>query len=119
MTQLIERKEITQYDEQLADFKISTLINSAYYFLESVFIMETGNMFRLLVFQKNIVLCDKTLSTMRGAKVSFSKIFHTRCCSNGIAPEWSILYFPNKASVQEQINLADHAAWVYENKKAS
>ncbi|MCP5104732.1 MAG: hypothetical protein GY950_15210, partial [bacterium] len=55
--------------------KISLLINSIYYFIESVFIMELREGYRLLVLHRGRVLADEIYKTVKGARIAFVKMY--------------------------------------------
>ena len=55
--------------------EISRLINSIYYFIEYVFILKKGSVYRLFALHNRRVLIDKTYQTMRGAKIAFGKTY--------------------------------------------
>jgi hypothetical protein len=74
--------------------KINLLINSVYYFLHRVFIVSGVGKYRLVVIKDNQMLMDKTFPTLRGAKISFARIYGPYACQHDISPSWSITYSP-------------------------
>jgi len=74
---------------------ISLLINSAYYFIESVFILRWGSHYRLVAIHDGRLLVDSLYETARGARVAFAKMFRHKAWSNDIKPDWSLFYEPD------------------------
>ena len=78
--------------------RISLLINSVYFFIESVFILETENGFRLIAIHQNKVLTDETYKTVKGAKIAFLKLFAYKAWEEGVKPQWTSFYPPEEKS---------------------
>lgn len=76
--------------------RISLLINSIYFFIESVFIVETGDGYRLLAIHRNNVLRDETFKTARGAKIAYLKLFAYKAWEEGVKPQWTPFYPPEE-----------------------
>jgi hypothetical protein len=73
---------------------ISLLINSIYYFLECVFILDLRDHYRLVVLHRGHVLTDSDYESIRGAKIAFAKLYRKKAWREGVKPELSILYDP-------------------------
>lgn len=86
------------------DGTMSLLINSAYYFIESVFILRWNDHYRLVVIHDGKMLVDSLYGTARGARVAFAKMFRDKAWSNEIKPEWSHFYEPDVSFYHEAIN---------------
>ncbi len=74
--------------------KISILINSAYYFIECVYILILPGSCRLIVLHNGRVLTDRTYKTLKGARVAFTKMYKKKAWREGVKAEWSHLYDP-------------------------
>jgi hypothetical protein len=83
--------------------KISLLINSAYYFIECVFILHLYDYYRLVVLHKGIVLTDAHYKTIKGAKIAFSKRYKKKAWSDEIKAEWSCFYDPDARWLKERV----------------
>jgi hypothetical protein len=82
--------------EKEEEIMISSLINSIYYFIESVFILKIKDKYRLVVLHDNRVLTDKYYQTGRGCKIAFQKLFKDKAWSKEIKAHWSHFYDPDK-----------------------
>lgn len=58
-----------------SDKKISSLVNSIFYFLNYVIIVQETQGFRLIAIHGNKKKMDQVYPTLRGAKIAFSKMF--------------------------------------------
>jgi len=76
--------------------RISLLINSIYFFIETVFILETADGYRLLAIHRNNVLRDETYKTARGAKIAYLKFFAYKAWEEGVKPQWTPFYPPEE-----------------------
>lgn len=74
--------------------KICVLINSAFYFINWVFIVKRNVSYRLIVNHNGKLLMDKDYRTLRGAKIAFSKLFKHRNWEKNVKAEWSRLFEP-------------------------
>ncbi len=90
--------------EQSGETMVTTLVNAAYYFLESVLVVLEGDNYRLIVCHHEQVLADEAYDTLRGAKIAFSKLFQPRV-SIEVKPEWSPLYPPEKQWLQGKLKV--------------
>jgi hypothetical protein len=84
--------------------KISLLINSVLYFLDHALIKTENRKFRLLVVHNRIKLIDKTFKNIRGARISFSKLFAKRRYKSTKA-EWSSLYPPESLWLEKMLKI--------------
>ncbi|MGE5340649.1 MAG: hypothetical protein ACM3SY_04125 [Candidatus Omnitrophota bacterium] len=85
-------------DEREAISLVSSLANSKYYFLEWALIIGEENRYRLVVVKSKKLVVDEFYSTLRGAKIAFSKIFHHRLSGYSAIrhkPAWSFFYKPD------------------------
>jgi len=69
--------------------KICVLINSAFYFINWVFIVRNNVSYRLIVNHSGKLLMEKDYRTLRGAKIAFSKLFRHRNWGKNVKAEWS------------------------------
>ncbi len=76
--------------------KISTLSNAMNYFIQSVFILVEDGVYRLVAIHNDTVLTDECYKTAKGAKIAFLKLFWYRAWREGIKPEWTHFYLPDK-----------------------
>jgi hypothetical protein len=75
---------------------ISFLINSAYYFIDCVYILRGKGLFRLIVLHKGKVLKDSYYRTARGARTAFSRVFKKRSWKESVKAEWTDFYSPER-----------------------
>ncbi|MDQ1350081.1 MAG: hypothetical protein QG657_382, partial [Acidobacteriota bacterium] len=73
---------------------ISLLINSIYYFIDTVFIMVVRGGYRLMVIHKRKLLTDKKYRTLRGARIGFVKLWGEKAYRDDVMPLWSNFYDP-------------------------
>ncbi len=80
-----------------SDKKISSLVNSIFYFLNYVIIIHETHGFRLIAIHGNEKKVDQVYPTLRGAKIAFSKMFKINK-ANKISGEdksvWTPFYHP-------------------------
>jgi hypothetical protein len=74
--------------------EISLLINSAYYFIECVYISRLDDGFRLIALHQGTVLMDAIYETARGARIAFSRLYKNRTWKEGVKAEWTNFYSP-------------------------
>jgi hypothetical protein len=84
---------------------ISKLVNSVYYFIEDAFVVQDGGDYRLIVCHHGQVLADQLYTSLRGAKIAFSKLFQTKAYVFDAKPEWSHLYPPEKDWLDEKLKI--------------
>jgi len=89
---LAPRLELKTREEE--PVKISVLINSVYFFIESVLILETSKGFRLLAIHQGKIIADETYKTAKGAKFAFIKFFQYKAWEEGVKPQWTPFYPP-------------------------
>jgi len=75
--------------------EICVLINSIFYFISSVIILNINGNYRLVAKHNGKILIDKIFRTPRGAKIAFSKLFNHRGWQEDLKAEWSVFYKPN------------------------
>lgn len=82
--------------EQKAEspIRISLLINSIYYFIESVFIITVKEGYRLVVIHQGRLLTDEIYKTARGARIGFLKRYGNKAWRDGVKADWSRFYPP-------------------------
>jgi hypothetical protein len=74
--------------------KICALINSAFYFINWVFIVRGDMSYRLIVNHNGKLLMDKDYRTLRGAKIAFSRLFKHRNWGKNVKAKWSRFFEP-------------------------
>ena len=84
--------------------KISSLINSVFYFLDNALIKTENRKFRLLAVHNRKKLIDKTFKTLKGARIAFAKLFTERMLESTTA-EWSDLYPPEPAWLEKMLKM--------------
>lgn len=84
--------------------KISILVNSVYYFLESVFVVINEDHCRLIVIQGKKLIIDQCYDSLRGAKIAFYRMYKDKCCVKGLKTEWSITYAPDNKWLADKLN---------------
>jgi hypothetical protein len=75
--------------------EICILINSIFYFVSSVIILNNNGNYRLVAKHNGKILMDKIFKTPRGAKIAFSKLFNHRGWKEDLKAEWSVFYKPD------------------------
>ena len=75
--------------------EICVLINSIFYFIGTVIILNNGGNYRLVVKHNRKILIDKIYKSLRGAKIAFSKLFNHRSWQEDLKAEWSVFYKPD------------------------
>lgn len=94
----------------MEDVQISVLTNSTHFFVHKAIIieLEEGNSYRLVVTEPGTVLVDSTYSTLRGAKIAFSKLFAHKHYEEGDKvkkkpglAKWSRFYVPDNESLSQ------------------
>jgi hypothetical protein len=93
--------ELRQQKEETV--RISLLINSVYYFIESVFIAETSAGYRLSVTHHGAVLTDEIYKTLKGARIGFTKRYGHKAWEEGVKPHWTPFYPPEKKWLKEKL----------------
>jgi hypothetical protein len=81
---------------------ISMLINSVYYFIQCVFILQAKNKFRLVALHDNKVLYDQYYTTVKGCRIAFDKLFKDKAWLEEIKAEWSHFYDPDQKWLAEK-----------------
>lgn len=103
---------ITNFDKRgtQAEQKITLLENSIYFFLDSVFIQEQNEGYRLVVSHQQRVLADQHYPTIRGAKIAFTKLFSENAWEEGVRAFWSPFYCPDNQWLSTRLpeNLKTH-----------
>ncbi len=97
--ELTLRLETSQQRDKTGDAhsrQTSLLVNSVYFFIETVFILETPDDYRLIAIHKGTLLKDTTYKTPKGAKIAFLKFFGDKAFETGVKPNWTP-FFPPEA----------------------
>ena len=81
---------------------ISMLINSVYYFIGCVFILDFHDHYRLVALHSGKVLIDASYETLRGARIAFSKLCGDKAWSEEIKAQWSHFYDPDTRWLEEK-----------------
>jgi hypothetical protein len=110
--QQIIRQEINTVEKPV----ISRLINSIHYFIDTCFIMDlSGNAhkkdrYRLLAFdeRENRIFVDKYFSTLRGARIGFTKQFKNMSFKDVVSANWSDLYPPDRDWLEEMLSIVEN-----------
>lgn len=82
--------------------QISRLINSIFYFIDTVFILKKEDKFRLIALHGGNVLIDKTYKTNKGAKIAFTKFYKDKLIE-GIDAKWSHFYPPDRPWLDQKL----------------
>jgi hypothetical protein len=69
--------------------KVSVLTNSICYFLDSVFILNDDEHYRLVVLHNGRLLVDEHYKTAKGSKIAFARFYGNRLWKHGAKPRWS------------------------------
>jgi hypothetical protein len=95
----MEVKMVTTKNGKIISYEnynnISLLVNSPYYYMGCVFIVEMENQCRLVAIHNNRLMIDQCFPTMRGAKISFARLFRSNSWQKTMKPNWSNLYQPD------------------------
>jgi len=81
---------------------ISRLINSVYFFIDCVFILQSKDKFRLVALHQRKVLCDKYYSTPGNCRIAFDKLFKDKAWRKEEKADWSHFYDPDKRWLKEK-----------------
>ena len=100
--ELKQQQPVRQETKADEDFMISMLINSIYYFIDCVYIIQLKDKYRLVVLQRCTVLLDKYYPTERGCKIAFQKLFKDKAWSEEITANWSHFYDPDQQWLAEK-----------------
>jgi hypothetical protein len=87
--------------------EISILINSVYFFIEFVFILRFHDQYRLVVLHRRKVLTDAMYSTLKGARIAFSRMFRGKSWKEGTKAQWSPFYNPDCEWLSEKTEWLD------------
>jgi hypothetical protein len=87
----VTNKAVSSGEESI---RISMLVNSISYFLETVFILAKDGVFRLVVIHNGRILTDKAYGSARGAKIAFSRRYSDKAWNDAIEAFWSEFYDP-------------------------
>jgi hypothetical protein len=93
--------------ERTRKHHILLLVNSLYFLLEYAFIMIGEKSYRLVGIHHNRLVLDKCYKTIRGAKISFSRLFRPRNWQKKMKPLWSRIYPPDVDWMEEKLQLID------------
>ena len=84
--------------------KISLLENSIHFFLETVFLLESGDDYRLVVVNKGELVVDKFYKSTRGARIAFGRMFGLKHYKEKCKVDWSHFYTPEKNWLEKKLN---------------
>ncbi len=98
--------KVIQERQEKEPVKISLLINSIHYLLESVFIMDDPSIsgYTLAIIHQGKVLKLKTYKTVKGARIDFAKIYRDKAWKEGGKPDWSVWYPPDNDWLEEKLD---------------
>lgn len=99
--------ELQQEQGQGEPIKVALLVNSVYFFIESVFILETPDGYRLLAIHQGKLLADETYKTPKGAKIAFLKFFGYKAWEEGVKTQWTPFYPPEQPWLDEKYRITD------------
>jgi hypothetical protein len=100
--ELKQKQEIRQEINTGEKSMVSLLINSIYYFIDCVYILNSKNKYRLVALQHNRVLMDKYYHTVRGCKIAFVKLFKDKAWDDSVKANWTSFYDPDKEWLEEK-----------------
>jgi hypothetical protein len=87
---------------------ISRLTNSIYYSVGTCFIMTmTDEAYRLLAIHEKKVLAYRNYTTLRGARISFSRQFKNLAWRDDVVSEWSHFYPPDRDWIENMLSIAE------------
>ena len=89
--------------------QISRLINSIFYFIDVVYILEKNGKFRLIALNNRRVLTDRSYPTFTGAKIAFSKLYRDKAWQKDVKAEWSHFYTPDHPWFDDKMKIAENA----------
>ncbi len=87
--------------------RISLMVNSVYFFIESVFILETAEGYRLLAIHQGKLIADETYKTPKGARIAFLKFFGDKAWEEGVKPQWTPFYPPEQPWLDEKYRITE------------
>ena len=89
------KQELKTVPPPTEHIEMSILLNSAYYFLEHVFILCQDDSYRLVVLHHNRLLLDRNYRSIRGARIAFQKLFRHKAWKEDVKSMWSHCYPPD------------------------
>ena len=99
--------DLQQTETKGDPIKVSLLINSVYFFIESVLILETAEGYRLLAIHQGRLITDETYKTSKGAKIAFLKFFGYKAWDEGVKPQWTPFYPPEQPWLDEKYRITE------------
>ena len=81
------------------------LINSVYYFLECVYILERLDHFYLVAIHNGRVLTYRGYNSLRGAKIAFQNLYRDKAWKEGVKAEWTHRYPADNDWLEEKDEL--------------
>ena len=88
--------------------QVTVLLNAVYYYLDSVFVVIAEDHCRLLAVHNQKLVVDDCYETLRGAKIAFYRMYKEKACVNGLKPEWSVGYSPEKEWLNKRLEAMPH-----------
>jgi hypothetical protein len=86
---------------------ISRLVNSLYYLMECVFIIIGDEQCRLLAIHQGRVMADLYYPTLRGAKISFARVFRTNTWQKKMKPQWTQVFPPDDDWLEDKWKIVE------------
>ncbi len=107
MTVREEPQKDTQPQPEQEPTKISLLINSIYYFLDSVFIMKDpeDDFYKLVVIHDDQMLTFEDYKTAKGARIGFVRLHGRKACKADVRAQWSVFYPPETPWLRDKLNV--------------
>ena len=75
--------------------KACALINSIQFFIEYVFIIKSGDRYRLVVKNNGTILTDNYYNDVQDAKIAFLKLYGHQSWSKKVRTQWSDFFEPD------------------------
>jgi hypothetical protein len=86
---------------------ICVLVNSVFYFLSHVVIIEMSGKYRLVVLLNNKLLYERFYNSIRGAKIAFQKLFKSKAWFKDVKAIWTFFYPPEKPWLVEKFQIVE------------
>ena len=96
---------ITTSPQATPIYPISKLINSVYFFLDDVLVIDEKNVYRLIVYSHGEILVDKRFKTIRGARIAFFRLFKHKAWGPETKAQWSHFYDPDEDWMEDLMKI--------------
>ena len=90
------------------EVKYSILSNRNWFFLHHAMIFREEEHYRLFVCHNGKVLTDKMFSSLRGARIAFSKLYGEKCFNKDAKARWSVFFDGDPGTFDPYLPTLEH-----------